>query len=433
MTRTFLLVFPREHRRDRGECGGGQRGARPIAGGDDGGEEEAEGQDDIADDEPSLVGLELARDQVRRDSSNERDAHLEAIHREGVDNRREAREQQEREAELRAQRVAGKQKPGRGARQGEDHGRVGGEPAVVGAGASGNRRGDVHRGAYDGEPEQGAPALLPNREKTEGDHHPSVRQEHDDGSGLARGDERCEQRAGESDREQRALLGCERERGQRGRGGCSDRERGDGAEHLQVRTGSPRIDVDDRERKREEHVAESHVAVVANPEAHTGDDPGADESEDDANGRPEMSVLDCPREKSPDAHEDRERRDGDGAIATEEFLEVDVGIQVAPRDRNRTRRRWVWRRGKGTGQGRGTEHRRSGSRHLRLRSGLKVRRRRTRSTICRPQLRAQGRQLFVQRTHVLLKYRNSLFVRHRSPVGEAARTSAAARSCAPRM
>ena len=47
-----------------------------------------------------------------------------------------------------------------------------------------------------------------------------------------------------------------------------------------------------------------------------------------------------------------------------------------------------------------------------------------RASVVRPQLRAQRAQLLVQRAYVLLENCDSLFVRHRSPLGEAARTIA---------
>ncbi len=196
-----------------------------------------------------------------------------------------------------------------------------------------------------------------------------------------------------------------------------------------MRTGSPGIDVHDRERKREKHVAESHVAILANPHAHAGDDPCSDESEDDANGRPEMSVFDRPREKGPDAHEDRERRDGDGAVAPEEFLEVDVGIQIGAGARE------LCAAGGGSGRvgeseaAAGADSSTGGAAVAISDCGAGSARgvAAREPALPRPQLRAQGSQLVVQRTHVLLQHRNSLFVRHRSPVGEAPRTTAAAR------
>ena len=188
-----------------------------------------------------------------------------------------------------------------------------------------------------------------------------------------------------------------------------------------------------------------------------GDDAGADEAEDDASGRAEVAVLDRPGEEGADAHEDRERGDRESTVATEKLFDIDVPVgrrRVDPFRSSAQRRAqtgrelpaagderadglgaaggaaraWLRRRSRRRGRRERLRRLRRHGRRGRRSFGDNLRRRRP----FRSQLRAQRTDLLVQRAHVLLQHCYSLFVRHRSPLGEAARTTAAARACAPR-
>ena len=127
-----LLVFPREHRRDDGQPRAASARMASSVAETMVARRKQSGTTTLPITSHPLVRLELARDQIRRRRCRRARSPARVVLRvNGVPERRDAGEQEKCERELRAQRVAREEKCRRGARKGEDHRSMRGEPACA--------------------------------------------------------------------------------------------------------------------------------------------------------------------------------------------------------------------------------------------------------------------------------------------------------------